>query len=708
MNRAQRRIEAAKGAAGSVGSLFADALRMHRAGRMKEALPLYQRVLERDPNHADSLHRLGEIAHRAGRHDLAIEMIEKAIAINPQSARFHVTLGAALAALGKPGEAVAAHRRAIALDPDLAAAHANLGEALLELGQFEEVRRRPAVAQLRSTPILPERTTTSAPPSGNLADSTRRKPACGAPSASTPTSPQRTATSATCCWASCVSRKRSLASPALWPSAPISSQRSATSASPSSDSACSMTPSPASVRRLALTPNEAKAHSNLGTALRDLGKLEEATAAYRRAYAIDRRNSIVHSNCLFCLNYAPDLPAEEIFAEYQRWDEAHARPLAAAAARHDNDRSPERRLRIGYVSPDLRHHPVRHFIEPLLARHDKSTVEVFAYAEVAREDEVTTRLKSHVDHWRPTVGLSDEDMAERIRADRIDVLVDLGGHTGDNRLLVFARKPAPVQVSWLGYGYTTGLKAIDYFLADPQFAPPGCEHLFSEKLVRLPVFAAYRPAEGMGSAETARQPGSAVTFGSLTRSVRINHHVVRSWAAILSATPGSQLVLNSGNFRTASLCDDLASQFAARGVARERLLMSYDSPPWDVLRSIDIGLDCFPHNSGTTLIEGLYLGVPFVTLAARPPVGRIGAAYLTALGHPEWIAATEEEYVAKAVALARDPVRLVASRAALRAELEASPLMDEVGFAGALERAYRAMWRRWCAGQPPEALSIPA
>ena len=299
-------------------------------------------------------------------------------------------------------------------------------------------------------------------------------------------------------------------------------------------------------------------------------------------------------------------------------------------------------------------------------------------------------------------------MAERISADRIDILVDLAGHTAGHRLLVFARKPAPVQVSWLGYGYTTGLAAIDYFLADPQFAPPGCEHLFSEKLARLPVCAAYRPAEGMGSPETARQPGSAVTFGSLTRTVRINRRVVRCWAAILSATPGSRLVLNSGNFRTASFCDDLARQFAAHGIARERLLMGYDSPPWDVLRSIDIGLDCFPHNSGTTLIESLYLGVPFVTLAARPSVGRIGAAYLTAVGHPEWIAATEEEYVAKAVALAGDPSRLIAMRPALRAQTEASPLMDEAGFVGVLERAYRAMWRRWCAGQPPEAISISA
>jgi predicted O-linked N-acetylglucosamine transferase (SPINDLY family) len=707
MNRAQRRIEAANGAAGSVGGLFADALQMQRAGRLNEALPLYQRVLERDPNHADSLHRLGEIAHRAGRHDLAVELVEKAIAVDPQAARFHATLGEALAAQGKPGDAVAAFRRAIALDPDVAATHTNLGAALRELGQFEES----ATACRRAIALDPN----LAPAHSDLgaalfylgrldeSESCLRRALGLNPDFAVAYCNLGNVLQGLLRYEeaiACYSRALTLR-PDLF--AVLRNLGVAFHRLGLLDDAV------ACFRQsLALTPADSKTHNNLGGALRDLGKLDEATAAYRHAYAIDRHNSNAHSNCLFCLNYAPDLPAEEIFAEYQRWDEAHARPLAPAAARHDNDRSPERRLRIGYVSADFRHHPARYFIEPVLASYDKSKVEVFAYAEVAREDVVSARFKSYVDHWRPTVGLSGEEMAERIRADRIDVLVDLAGHTAGHRLLVFARKPAPVQVSWLGYGYTTGLKSIDYFLADPQFAPPGCEHLFSEKLARLPVFAAYRPAEGMGSPETARRPRSTVTFGTLTRTVRINHHVVRSWAAILSATPGSQLVLNSGNFRTASFCDDLANKFAAHGIARERLLMSYDSPPWDVLRSIDVGLDCFPHNSGTTLIEGLYLGVPFVTLAGRPSVGRVGAAILTALGRPEWIASTDDEYVAKAVALARDPARLIAMRPELRAQMEASPLMDEAGFAGALERAYRAMWRRWCDGQSPEALSIPA
>ena len=708
MNRAQRRVEAAIGGAVSVRDLFADALRMHQAGQLNEALQLCRCVLvEHDPNHADSLHLLGEIAYRAGRHDLAVEMIEKAIAVVPQAARFHSALGAALAAQGKPGEAVAAYRRAVEIDPNVAATHTNLGAALRELGQFEESAAacRRAIALDSNLAAAHSDLGVALFYLGRLDESEacfRRALGLNPDFAVAYSNLGNVLQGlsrfeeAVACYARALALRPDLV-------AVLRNLGAAFHRLGLLDDAV------ACFRQsLALTPVDSKTHNNLGSALRDLGRLDEATAAYRRAYAIDRHNSSAHSNCLFCLNYSPDLPAEEIFAEYKRWDEAHARPLAPAAPRHDNDRSPERRLRIGYVSPDFRQHPVQHFIEPALARHDKSMVEVFAYAEVAREDASTARLKSHVDHWRPTVGLSSEDMGERIRADRIDILVDLAGHTGGHRLLVFARKPAPVQVSWLGFGYTTGLEAIEYFLADPQMAPPGSEHLFSEKLVRLPVFAAYRPAEGMGSPETARRPSSTVTFGSLTRTVRINHRVVRTWAAILSATPGSQLVLNSTNFRTASFRDELANQFAAHGIARERLLMGFDSPPWDVLRGIDIALDCFPHNSGTTLIEGLYLGAPFVTLAARPSVGRLGAAILTALGRPEWIASTEDEYVAKAVALAADPSRLVAMRPELRAQVEASPLMDEAGFADALERAYRAMWRRWCAGQSPEALSITA
>ena len=296
--------------------------------------------------------------------------------------------------------------------------------------------------------------------------------------------------------------------------------------------------------------------------------------------------------------------------------------------------------------------------------------------------------------------MSDEALAEQIRADGIDILVDLAGHTKGNRLLVFARKPAPVSVSWLGYGYTTGVSAIDYLLTDEASAPAGSEHLFAEAPWRLatPGYV-YRPAEGMGEVSPlpALQHGQ-VTLGTLTRSVRINHRVVRVWAEILKRLPEARLVIDSRNYQSSEMQDALAARFAAHGIGRERLDIGFRSPPWDVLRSMDIGLDCFPHNSGTTLFESLYLGVPFVTLAGRPSVGRLGSSILEGVGHPEWIARSEEEYIEQAVALASDLPKLAGIRAKLRQEMQASPLMDEAGFARKVEDAYREMFKRWADG----------
>ena len=364
---------------------------------------------------------------------------------------------------------------------------------------------------------------------------------------------------------------------------------------------------------------------------------------------------------------------------------------------HNNRRDPQRCLKVGYVSPDFRHHSCRYFLEPLLAHHDKNVVEVYAYAELVREDAATVRYQGYADHWVPTLGMSDDALSERIRADGIDILVDLAGHTAKNRLAVFARKPAPVSLSWLGFGYTTGLTAVDYLLTDTASVPEGSESLFSETPWRLatPGYA-YRPAEGMGQVGTlpALTRGH-ITFGTLTRAVRINPLTIRVWAEILKQVEGARLVIDSSNFQSAAMQDALAEKFAAHGIARERLAIGYHSPPWDVLRGLDIGLDCFPHNSGTTLFETLYMGAPFVTLAGRPSVGRLGSSILEGVGHPEWIAHTEDDYVEIAVALASDLSKLAALRGGLRHEMESGPLMDEAGFARKVEAAYREMWVKW-------------
>ncbi|MBK9574717.1 MAG: tetratricopeptide repeat protein, partial [Rhodoferax sp.] len=359
---------------------------------------------------------------------------------------------------------------------------------------------------------------------------------------------------------------------------------------------------------LAIKPDYVNALSNLGNTLCVLGRLDEGEAAYCRALELKPDDVAANSNRLFGLNYHPDRSAEEIFAAYQAFEQHVGRVHRAAWRPHLNDRNPARRLRLGYVSPDFKLHSCRHFLEPLLAQHDRQNFEVFAYAQLDYEDDVTARYKTYLDHWVGTRGLSDDALAERIRADGIDILVDVAGHTSGNRLGVFACKPAPVSVSWLGYGYTTGLTAIDYYLCDAHSVPANAQHLFSETPWRLPVGWVYRASEGMG--EVSPLPAferGYVTFGTLTRRIRINHRTIAAWAAILKRVSNSRLVIDSSSFRHEYAQTLLQQQFAAHGIGPERLLLGCHTPPWDTLRGIDIGLDCFPHNSGTTLYESLYM-----------------------------------------------------------------------------------------------------
>ncbi|MBK1694626.1 glycosyltransferase [Chromatium weissei] len=452
-------------------------------------------------------------------------------------------------------------------------------------------------------------------------------------------------------------------------------------------------------KSLELNPKYAEGYNNLGTVLQELGEIDEAIFAYKRAFQLNTDLTVGYSNLLFALNYHPDKSAEEIFTEYKNFDKEVGNKGQSFWLKHANTPDPHRCLRIGYVSPDFRSHSTRYFLEPLLAHHDQSDIEITAYAELKAEDEVTAHYRQHVDHWVSTLGLSDASLTKKIREDGIDILVDLAGQTADNRLTVFARRPAPIAVSWLGYGYTTGLSAIDYFLTDEVMTPIGSEHLFAERPWRIAVPSmVYRPAMNVGNLNSlpALESGT-VTFGTLTRGIRINHHVIRVWSAILNCLPASRLMIQSGTFTTQSMQNSIIEKFSAYGIAPERLDIGCRSPAADVLRDTDITLDCFPHNSGTTLIESIYMGVPFITLTSRPSVGRIGSMILHGAGHAEWIAHTEEEYIEKAVDLASDLPRLATIRANLRNQLEASPWRDEAGFARRVEQAYREMWRIWCA-----------
>jgi predicted O-linked N-acetylglucosamine transferase (SPINDLY family) len=631
-------------------------------GAFGKAVDCYQRALAIQPEYVQVHFNLGNMFKEQGKLDEAQACYRKVLFLKPDYAEAHFKMGNLLNDIGQVDGAVASYRRALELQPDLAWAHCTLGNFLKGLGQLDAA----AASYRRVLEIEPD----SAEAHSNLGNALRDIGQLDGAVASF---------------------RRALEIKPDFAEAHINLGIAQKILGQLDDAMASY--------RLALEikPDVAEAYYNLSNALQDLGQLDSALESYRRALELKPDYVEALDNMLFALNYHPDLGAEEIYQAYKKYDTQRGIPLRSTWRAHNNDRNPDRRLRIGYVSPDFRLHSCSSFLEPLLAHHDKSQVEVYAYAELTKEDEVTTRYKSYADHWTPTKGMNDEVLAEHIRSDGIDILVELAGHTGSNRLLAFARKPAPVSLSWLGYGYTTGLSAIDYYLTDEVCVPAGSEGLFSEQPWRIatPTYT-YRPNPGMG--EVGSLPAlrrGHITFGTLTRAVRINHRTIRAWSELLKAVPDSRLVMDSLSFKAPAMQERMAARFAEHGISRERLEIGYHSPPWDVLRGIDIGLDCFPHNSGTTLFETLYMGVPYITLAGRPSVGRLGSSILQGAGHPEWIAGSEEEYVDKAAGLARDLERLAAQRASLRTEMENSPLLDEAGFARKVEAAYREMFEKW-------------
>jgi len=449
-----------------------------------------------------------------------------------------------------------------------------------------------------------------------------------------------------------------------------------------------------------LKPDLVEAHHNLANACRDTGGLDEAVAAHRHALQLKPELADAHSSLLMVLNYHPASDPRTLFLENRRWNQLHAEQLKSFIQPHSNDRDPHRPLRIGYVSSDFCDHASAHFLLPLLRHHDASRFDVTCYAQLAHPDQTTRDMQACVPHWKPIAGRTDADVAAMIRADKIDILVDLKLHTPGNRLLVFARKPAPVQVTWLGYPGTTGLDTIDYRLTDPHLDPPGLDDdCYSEQSIRLPnTFWCYDPL----AAEPAVNPlpcsqAGAVTFGCLNYFPKVNDGVLAQWAKIMGAVSGSRLILLApeGNSRQRVL-----DRLKQGGVGPQRVEFVAKQARADYLRTyhrIDIALDTFTCNGHTTSLDSFWMGVPVVTLAAGTALGRAGASQLSNLRLTELIARDAEQYVQIAVDLAADLPRLAELRRTLRARIQASPLMDAPRFARDVEAAYRGMWRDWCA-----------
>ena len=686
----------------TIEQAFEVALQHHRSGRLVEAETLYRQILAVEPRHADALHLLGTIAGGAGRKDLAVQLIRQAIALVPNSHFFHSNLGNVLRELGQRDEAVAEYRRALQIKPDFADAHNNLGTALLEQGRLDE-----AMSSFRRALELKPNYAAAHSNLGNaLRDRGRLDEAIAAHRAALRLAPG-VATSHNSLGIALADRGRL--------DEAIAAYQRALELQPGYPQAYSNLGAALKQRgqleeavaayeeALRLKPDFVDAHFNLANSRWDMGELDPAIAGYHRALQLKPDYADARSNLLLALHYVAGLDPEAIFREHRTWGELHARPWEEKLATHANDPNPERRLRIGYVSPDFRLHSVASFFENLLSHHDRAEVEVFCYSNLLCADSVTERLRTQAAHWREITGLDDAQAAELIRGDQIDILVDLAGHTSRNRLLTFARKPAPVQVTYLGYCDTTGLEAMDYRLTDAHADPPGTtEHRHTERVVRLPHGAwCFRPSEDAPPvAEPPVLRTGSVTFGSFNALPKITEAAVGLWSRILLAVPNSRLLLKNLGFQDGAVQRRLRALIAKAGVAPERVEMVGRLPNLsDHLSSyhrLDIALDPLPYHGTTTTCEALWMGMPVVSLAGKTHASRVGVSLLNNVGLPELVAVSEEHYIQLAVNLASDLPRLAELRSTLRSRMKESPLMDAPRFARGVEAAYREMWRTWC------------
>lgn len=580
----------------SIDQAFALALQHHQAGRLAEAERGYRQVLQRQPEHSDSLHLLGVIALQTGSLEPALALVERAVALRPDGAIYRNSLGQILERLGRYDEARRAYEAAIELDPDYAEAFNNLGHVL---------ERRDRLAEAEA------------------------------------------------CYRNAIRRNPAYAEP----------------------------------------------HTNLGNVLKDRGELDEAIASYRRAIALKPDLSFLHSNLLLTLHYHAGITPADLAREHRAWAERHVLPLAPVRQPHDNDRKPNRRLRIGYVSPDFREHSVARFLLPIVREHDRRQVEVLAYSDVARPDHVTELIRANVDQWRDIAALGDERLVDAVRGDRIDILVDLAAHSGRNRLLVFARKPAPVQVTYLAYCSTTGVDAIDYRLTDRFLDPPG-EDLshYTESSIRLPqcYWCYSAPALSPDRLPPSDRRSGPATFGCLNNFAKVTGATVELWTRLLLRMPEARLLLYA---RDVSHCDRVRNVLGQAGVPETRVTFVGRQSFEDYLqtyRRIDVALDPFPFTGGTTTCDALWMGVPVVSLAGETAVSRAGSSILSNVGLGHWVARSEAQYVDLAAGLMRDSAGLAALRQELRKRLESSPVMNAPDFTRGLEAAFRDMWRTWC------------
>ncbi len=716
----------------TLSEALALAIQHHQAGRLPAAEQIYRQILLVEPYHADALHMLGVIAAQVGKPEIAVDLFRRAIRVNGSSAPFHTDLGNALKEQGKLDQAVACYRYAIKLKPDYAEAHNNLGNALKDQEKPDE-----AIASYRKAMKL---NADYVDPHYNLGvvfqDQGKLDDAIACYRRALQRKPDHAVAhnnlgsifrklgrfeEAIASYRRAVELQPNYAVAHYNLGGTLRDQGKLDEAAACCRRAIELKPDFAEAhnvlgnvlrdqgkldeaadccrRAVELNPDLAEAHNILGNVLRDQGKLDESIACYRRALELDPDSVVAHNNLVFTLQYCTGVTPSSLAEAHAEFDRRHAAPLRGLIVPFENLAERRGRLRLGFVSPDLKRHPVGYFLIGVLENLSRETCETVCYSDRVAKDDLTRRFQAAASQWRDVFGISDQRLAEQIRADRIDILFDLAGHTSHNRLLVFARRPAPVQITWAGYVGTTGLSAMDYLLADRYEVPPGAEHHYREQVLRMPDgYVCYEPPDY--APPVTRLPaldGNAVTFACFNNPAKITPQAIEVWAKILHRLPQSRLVLKFKGWNLNSVAGRFTELFAAQAIDPARLELLGPSPHDQYLaeyQRIDLALDPFPYSGGLTTCEALWMGVPVVTCPGETFAGRHSLSHLSNVGLTETIARDLDEYVELAVSLAGDLPRLAELRAGLRERMAASPLCDGKRFANNLASLLHGVWQR--------------
>ena len=678
------------------------AIEHHQAGELDQAKKIYEKILTSEPNNPVANHFLGLVASENGEKELAVQLINRAISCAPEYAEAYNNLGIVLSDQKKNNSAIESYKKAIALKPGYAEAHYNLGNTFYNLKKYDE-----AISCYQKTVSI----SASHPDAlNNLASALNEKKKF-----SEAIHYSKKALSFRNDFAEAYFNLGNALDGQLKYDEAIRNYRKALSFKPDYAEAHTCLGTALAeqdkldqaiacyLKAISLKPDLDAAHNNLANVFKQQGNLKKAITSYQKALSLNPADAKNHSNLLLALNYSADFSQEDIFKESVKWAEEHAGKISRTAGNFLNTIEKEKKLRIGYLSPDFRRHSVAYFFEPLLEGHHKERVTVYCYSDVESPDQVTKRLQTKSDVWFDITGQTNEEVAQQIITDRIDILIDLAGHTAKNRLLVFAQKPAPIQVSWLGYPNTTGMKQVDYRITDEIADPRGqADKLHSEQLIRMENgFLCYQAAPSAPQVtERKYNQESKITFGSFNNISKITDETQDLWAEILKQLPNSRLLLKCKQLTNKGLQEKFRHTFEKKGIAADQIEIC----PWlpktknhlELYSKVDIGLDPFPYNGTTTTCEALWMGVPVITMMGDRHSGRVGASILTYLGMEELVAGSGEEYLEKAVGLAQNYDKMTYYRNNLRQILKNSPLSNADKFAEEMERNFRKMWHTWC------------